>query len=47
MPAPDPHDGYERRQVYWLFISFFVIGLMAVGVMLYGAWISGWRPRRP
>jgi hypothetical protein len=44
-PPTFPYN--ERKQVIWLFFSFLVIGLMAVAVMLYGAVMSGWRPRRP
>jgi hypothetical protein len=43
----DPRKRYERKQVIWLFFSFLIIGLMAAAVMLYGAVLSGWRPRRP
>jgi len=42
----DPHKQYERKQVIWLFFSFLVIGLMAAGVMLYGAVMSGLRRGR-
>ncbi len=42
----DPHKQYERKQLIWLFFSFFVIGLMAAGVMVYGAVMSGMRRGR-
>jgi hypothetical protein len=44
--AQDPHKRYERKQMIWLFFSFFVIGLMAAGVMIYGAVMSGMRRGR-
>ena len=42
----DPHKRYERKQVIWLFISFGLIALMAVGVMLLGAAQAGLLRRR-
>ncbi len=42
----DPHKQYERRQLVWLSFSFVVIALMVAAVMLYGAVLAGWRPRR-
>jgi hypothetical protein len=42
----DPRQKYERKQVVWLFISFALIALMAIGVMLSGAAQAGlWKPR--
>jgi hypothetical protein len=42
----DPHHQYERNQVIWLFISFALIAVMAIGVMLYGAsQASLWKPQ--
>jgi hypothetical protein len=42
----DPHRKYERRQVGWLVFSFAMIALVAAAIMLYGAWLAGWRPMK-
>jgi len=42
----NPHRNYERKQVIWLFVSFALIGIMALGIALYGAAQAGlWKPQ--